>query len=124
MSDDLPVDWDTIKRRFIQLLDEIQQRWALPQHRTTCEAMIRNFRTAIMSRVRSGKLTQQEWRCIESHLNSAVRTLGFSNPKSLELASFVDKRKNRQGTHIPNWNAFYAERAELEHRLHYRDEGQ
>jgi hypothetical protein len=123
MTDDLPPDWETIDRRFIQLLEEIQQRWARPQDRTECEAMIRSFRTGIMSRIRSGKLTQQEWRWIESDLSSLVGNLGFSNPESLELASFVDKLKNRQGTQSLDWQTFYAQRADLERRLDKRKVG-
>ena len=123
MTDDPPPDWETIDRRFIQLLDDIQQRWVLPQDRTKCKAMIRSFRTGIMSCARSGKFTQQEWRWIESDLSSLVKNLGFSNSASLEFASFVEMLKNRQGTYIPDWNTFYAERAELERRLDERADG-
>ncbi len=122
MSKRPPPDPEEIEKRFIELLDEIQRSPALPQTRRDCAAMVRCLRKQFMSRSRSGNLSQQDWRSIESALSSVVRNMPVSSPELLEFEAFSKELQNRQGTQIPDWQEFYAQRAELEQRIRRRGE--
>lgn len=43
--------------------------------------------------------------------------------QQLDMLGFADQLANRQATRTPNWQSFYAGRAELEQRIRDRDDG-
>lgn len=122
MTDEPPADRETIHKRFVQLLRKIRRMSPLERCSDECLALIDGFRAQASASMRSGELKKHEWAVLEGALGSAIRKLEFPSPAFLELASFIEKLINRQGTHIPDWREFYAHRAALEQRI--RDRGE
>jgi hypothetical protein len=128
MDDDRSRLCKAISAWFTKLRAEIYQD-ARQDDRAWLKAMADAYCKAILARTQAGALTAEEWSelALEIDLVQSVRGKGralhrYLSALHFEWADFANQLATRQGTHIPDWKAFYAARNEMEERIRRRND--
>jgi hypothetical protein len=121
MAGDPACDSETMKARACEIiaLDRF-----LPDRRQAIAERLENFCQTVLREIDAGKITAANWPEVEAELTQFVAHINreplLPSPQVLECLVFADRLASRQGTHIPNWNSFYAEQAESDRRIQKR----
>jgi hypothetical protein len=136
MADGSSFDREPIDKRLREIIAESRLDARPPRAQAALEGYIEIVCDAFLMGVRSGRLTSRTWPALEAGLRACVRTydIGLLIPTEArhiehllwpehEWLAWIEELSQRQGTHMPDWSAFYAERAELDRKIEERDDG-
>jgi hypothetical protein len=94
-------------------------------------AIVKDYIRNIMSRVQAATLSlldtdvlaDDDWPALGLQMRQIMRALTDGEAPRLDTPNvgWMERLKNRQGTRIPDWSEFYAQREALERRIDGRE---
>jgi hypothetical protein len=127
MTDDAFSLREEVETLFASLLAEIDSKGRPNDFAITiCRKLLAEGRGHVLARIQSGTFTAADWTETEAKFRRLVSAFTdplepcLRSPVQLEWIAFVEQLRQRQGTHMPDWSAFYAERDELDRKIQER----